>query len=116
MATEPRRSPHRRPPRSSRRSRSRRPGSGSETVDAPARPASLLLSSPLRRTGRWRQEVEPSTGRGGREAAPGRGGRRLAVLARTLDREGNDVGGALQAGVLSGGLVLIHAVVGAYQA
>src|SRR5258705_469231 len=42
-----------------------------------------------------------------------RGG--LPGLSGGLDREGEDVGGALQARVLAGGLVLVHVVVGAHH-
>src|SRR3989454_10116863 len=65
-------------------------------------------------------DVESSTtasgGRRGEGVTADRGYGRLADLARALDRERNDVGGALEASVLAGGLVLIHVVVGAHQA
>src|SRR2546422_3315911 len=64
-------------------------------------------------------DVESSTtasgGRRGEGVTADRGYGRLADLTRALDRERKDVGGALEAGVLAGGLVLIHVVVGAHQ-
>src|SRR6058998_1722931 len=64
-------------------------------------------------------DVESSTtasgGRRGEGVTADRGYGRLADLTRALDRERKDVGGALEAGVLAGGLVLVHVVIGAHQ-
>src|SRR3989442_9082972 len=64
-------------------------------------------------------DVESSTtasgGRRGEGVTADRGYGRLADLTRALDRERKDVGGALEAGGLAGGLVLVHVVGGAHH-
>src|SRR5258706_6605505 len=81
------------------------------TVSLPAPPR--CFREPVRRIAKLPSPERFRTGEGitGHGGAP----RPSAGLAGALDRERDDVGGALEPGVLARRLVLVHVVVGAHQ-